>query len=255
MKRNLPVLLAFAAAAVALVAAGILIWRSSQGPVLPTPQYTARPSASPAPTSSAAPTPAPTLAPDDGGLPQDSLFVTEARKNYESGSLSLQIPRLDVDAPVLDGTDENTLLQGLGLYDYAQLPGETGGNVSIAGHRNWVRNGQITDDVPFYYLDTLTDGDFLYLTDETHIYQYLWEKSYVVEPSDWSPIYCHGYSTLTLTTCTPIGVSDHRLIIQARLIRVLDNDGTFSYPAGTAEEAQSLAATTPQPAETTAVVP
>ncbi|MBM6869799.1 hypothetical protein H6B27_04085, partial [Pseudoflavonifractor phocaeensis] len=53
MKRNLPALLAFAAAAVALVAAGILIWRSSQGPVLPTPQYTARPSASPAPTSSA----------------------------------------------------------------------------------------------------------------------------------------------------------------------------------------------------------
>ncbi|MBM6939723.1 hypothetical protein H7U37_14570, partial [Pseudoflavonifractor phocaeensis] len=43
MKRNLPALLAFAAAAVALVAAGILIWRSSQGPVLPTPQYTARP--------------------------------------------------------------------------------------------------------------------------------------------------------------------------------------------------------------------
>ena len=63
------------------------------------------------------------------------------------------------------------MLQALGLFEYAQLPGETGGNVSIAGHRNWVRNGQITDDVPFYYLDTLTDGDFLYLTDETHIYQ------------------------------------------------------------------------------------
>ncbi len=247
MKRTVLAVAAFVAAAAALIVAGVVFWYNSQPPVLPTPQYTVRPSATPSPTPSAAPTPAPTLTPDDGGLPQDKLFITEAREGYESGSLSLQIPRLDVDAPVLDGTDEATLLQGLGLYEYAQLPGETGGNVSIAGHRNWVRNGQITDDVPFYYLDTLTDGDFLYLTDETHIYQYLWEKSYVVEPSDWSPIYCHGDSTLTLTTCTPIGVSDHRLIIQARLIRILDNDGTFLYPAGSAEELEALSDAQPAP--------
>lgn len=236
MKRTTLAYAAFAAAAAALIVAGLLFWHNSQSPVLPTPQYTSRPTSSPASSAAPAPTPAPTLTPDDGGLPQDKLFITQARESYQSGSLSLQIPRLNVDAPVLDGTDEATLLQGLGLYEYAQLPGETGGNVSIAGHRNWVRNGQITDDVPFYYLDTLTDGDFLYLTDESHIYQYLWEKSYVVEPSDWSPIYCHGYSTLTLTTCTPIGVADHRLIIQAKLIRILDNDGTFDYPAGAAEE-------------------
>ena len=120
MKRTVLAVAAFVAAAAALIVAGVVFWYNSQPPVLPTPQYTVRPSATPSPTPSAAPTPAPTLTPDDGDLPQDKLFITEAREGYESGSLSLQIPRLDVDAPVLDGTDEATLLQGLLL----RLPDE-----------------------------------------------------------------------------------------------------------------------------------
>ena len=98
--------------------------------------------------------------------------------------MRLVIPKLDVDVPVLDGVDEQTLLQGEGLYDYAQMPDETGGNVSIAGHRNWVRSGQITDDVPFYYLHTIGPGDCLYLVDDAHIYQYVWDQTRIIEPDD-----------------------------------------------------------------------
>lgn len=36
---------------------------------------------------------------DDGGLPQDRVFITEARKNYKSGSMRLIIPKLEVDVP------------------------------------------------------------------------------------------------------------------------------------------------------------
>ena len=45
--------------------------------------------------------------------------------------MRLIIPKLEIDIPILDCTSESTLLQGEGLYDYAQLPQETGGNVSI----------------------------------------------------------------------------------------------------------------------------
>ena len=169
MKRTVLAVAAFVAAAAALIVAGVVFWYNSQPPVLPTPQYTVRPSATPSPTPSAAPTPAPTLTPDDGGLPQDKLFITEAREGYESGSLSLQIPRLDVDAPVLDGTDEATLLQGLGLYEYAQLPGEGNRNVSIAGHRDIY-------GAEFYYLDQLQEGDACYLDYGGREYTYIYQR-------------------------------------------------------------------------------
>lgn len=58
--------------------------------------------------------------------------MTDARKGYADGALRLIIPKLGVDVPVLDGVDAQTLLRGVGLYDYAQLPGEGGANTSIA---------------------------------------------------------------------------------------------------------------------------
>lgn len=232
--------LCFALAAAALAAAVLLSRQGGPAGELPAPRYTPAPSAvsptaAPAPAAAPTATPEPTPMPwpeaDDGGLPQDRVFITEARKNYKSGSMRLIIPKLEVDVPVLDGVDEKTLLQGEGLYDYAQLPGETGGNVSIAGHRNWIRGGKITDDVPFYYLHTIGPGDCLYLADEEHIYQYVWDQTRIVEADDWSVIYCQGFSCLTLTTCTPIGVADHRYVVRARQVDILPYDADYDYPA------------------------
>lgn len=164
-------------------------------------------------------------------LPRDTLFITSVRTDYTEGSLQLLIPKLELDVPVLDGTDRDTLLRGVGLYDYAQLPSEPTANTSIAGHRNGLRHGRVTDNMPFYYLDTLGEGDFLYLRDSDHIYQYRWTSTDVVEPDDWSPIYKRDEACLTLTTCTPIGISDHRLILRAALAETLDIDADYPYPA------------------------
>lgn len=230
-QRKLWAVLCFAAAAVLLVLAGAAVLKSSRPAPLPTPRYTAQPQPTPEVLPSPSATPMPWPEADDGGLPQDKVFVSEKRKAYVSGSMRLVIPKLDVDVPVLDGVDEQTLLQGEGLYDYAQMPDEVGGNVSIAGHRNWVRNGQITDDVPFYYLHTIGPGDCLYLVDETHIYQYVWDQTKIIEPDDWSVIYCQGFSCLTLTTCTPIGVADHRYVVRARQVDILPYDEDYDFPA------------------------
>lgn len=171
-----------------------------------------------------------------GEFPLDKLVITAARKSYESGSMELIIPSIEVDEPVLGGTADATLRKGLGLYDYAQLPFEVGGNVSIAGHRNGTRNGVYTLDWPFYPLDELGEGDLFYLVYDGVIYQYLWDQTIVVEQDDWSVIYCQGFSCLTLTTCTPIGVADHRLIVRARLIDSFAADDSYDYPAVWTEE-------------------
>lgn len=217
-------------AAVLLALAAALAFRPAPGPV-PTPAPTVEPTPQATPEA-ALDDPALESPPEPeetayqtgdvvDGLPVGKWAITQERREYTDGALRLVIPKLAVDIPILGGTDAGTLLKGVGLYDYAQLPGEGNRNVSIAGHRNGLRNGKITDNMPFYYLDTLAEGDYLYLSDKDHIYRYCFESATVVESDDWSPIATTGESCLTLTTCTPIGVSDHRLIIRGCLDEIL----------------------------------
>lgn len=250
MKRHSKGAVIAAAAAVVLLiaAAALFIWGSQPQYEIEVPSTAPvtsfTPSPEPTPTDSETPPPTPTpltykevLEEPEDGLPTDKVFVTDTRKNYQSGDLRLIIPKLDVDESILNGVDEQTLLQGEGLYDYAQLPGEGRSNTSIAGHRNWIRNGKITLDQPFSFLDTLVEGDYLYLVYGENIYQYLFEYQEVVEPDDWGPIYKTDHSCVTLTTCTPVGVSDHRLIVRGALVDIIPLSDDYAYPANAEEEA------------------
>ncbi len=159
----------------------------------------------------------------DKDLPYDKLFITKERQHYKSGNLTLHIPKLALTEPVQDGTGKAALNKGPGLYEYSQLPGEGDRNVSIAAHRNKSRNGVISEWF-FYYIDTLCEGDYIYLTDKKHIYRYKYDKTTVVEETDWSPIYSQGVSCITLTSCEPIGVADHRIVVRA----ILDSIDKYS---------------------------
>ena len=231
-----------------LIAAAVLfLWDRPQYEIVvpstaPVTSLTPTPEPTPTDSEPLSPTPTPltykeVLEEPEDGLPTDKVFVTDTRKGYQSGDLRLIIPKLEVDELILDGVDEQTLLQGEGLYDYAQLPGEGRSNTSIAGHRNWIRGGKITLDQPFSFLDTLTEGDYLYLVYGENIYQYLFEYQEVVEPDDWGPIYKTDHSCVTLTTCTPVGVSDHRLIVRGALVDIIPFTDDYAYPANAEEEA------------------
>ena len=252
MKKHTKGAVIAAVAAVVLLAAAVALLIQGSRPqyeiVVPStaPVMASTPAPEPTPTQSGTPAPTPTPTPltykevleePEDGLPTDKVFVTETRKNYRSGDLRLIIPKLEVDESILNGVDENTLLQGEGLYDYAQLPGEGRSNTSIAGHRNWIRGGKITLDQPFSFLDTLGEGDYLYLVYGENIYQYLFEYQEVVEPDDWDPIYKTDHSCVTLTTCTPVGVSDHRLIVRGALVDIFPLTDDYAYPANAEEEA------------------
>ncbi|MDR3294959.1 MAG: class E sortase [Clostridiales Family XIII bacterium] len=184
------------------------------------------------------------LYPDDGQpdpadeLPAGKLFATPERQLYKSADLRLVIPILSIDAPVYNGTDANTLLKGPCLYEVAQLPGRGNRNVSIAAHRNGYRAGKPTVSW-FYYLDELKSGDYFYLCDSDKIYRYAYTFMVTVEENDWSQIYSQGYSCLTLTTCTPIGVADHRLIVRATLDEVFYNTEDFDFLAKSADAAKT----------------
>ena len=153
-------------------------------------------------------------------LPHDRLFITVERQQYVQGDMRLVIPRLSLDKSVGNGTTQDDLSYGPCLYDYAQLPGTGNRNVSIAGHR-------IYQD--FYYLDEMTELDYLYLVWDGSIYRYIYESTTVVEQDDWGPIYSQGYSLVTLTTCTPIGISDHRMIVRFTLDEIFEYADDFVF--------------------------
>ena len=165
--------------------------------------------------------------PEDELDPYYTLFTTESRMGYQNGALRLVVPRISFDRPLEAGTSEEELERGPGLYEFAQLPGTGDRNVSIAGHRYLGT---------FYYAHTIVEGDYLYLVDAESIYRYVFETAYVVEPTDWSPICQQGFSCVTLTTCEPIGISDHRLIVVGRLDAILPYYDDFVFETSAAEQ-------------------
>jgi len=181
------------------------------------------------------PSPTPETPKDEEDIgPHGKLVITKERQAYESGDLTLVIPKLSIDAAVQNGTTSEDLKKGACLYEPSGLPGEGDVNVSIAAHRNGRKNGKVTVAL-FYYIDTLEEGDYLYLTDGAQIYRYLYYDTKVVEDDDWGPIYKQGFSCLTLTSCEPIGVSTHRIIVRAKLDEIFPYDKDFSYEQSSKE--------------------
>ena len=139
---------------------------------------------------------------------------------YKAGNIKvgspltrMEIPKLDVDVIVVEGTTPAALHAGAGHYTETPLPGEFG-NVAIAGHRT-------TYGRPFNRMDELGPGDKIILT--TPIGKHTYEVTadpWVVDPMDWAPIFefKKGGSFLTLTSCHPEGSAAYRIIVRAELV-------------------------------------
>jgi sortase A len=147
------------------------------------------------------------------------LALNTSAETYKAGKVKvgdaltrLQIPAIDLDTIVVEGTTPAALRAGTGHYPKTPLPGEPG-NVAIAGHRT-------TYGRPFNRMDDLKPGDKIVLT--TPIGKHTYEvtgKPFVVSPNDWTPIteYEKGGSFLTLTSCHPEGSAAYRIVVRAEL--------------------------------------
>lgn len=148
-------------------------------------------------------------------LPAGMLVITKLRADYQDADMRLVIPRLELDTLVRGDTSQAMLSKGPGLYKYSQIPNTYNTNVSIAGHR----------DLPpydFYYLDTVQEGDFIYLIYKGKLFQYAYRSTRDIEPTDWDPIRVYYDSRVTLTTCTPLGTFRKRMVVVGELVAVED---------------------------------
>lgn len=123
----------------------------------------------------------------------------------------LRIPRLRLEAPVLEGTDALTLNRGVGRISGTSRLGENG-NVGIAGHR----------DGFFRPLKEINPGDLIELVRRSGTDIYKVDRISITDPTDVSVLQPENKPKLTLVTCYPfyyVGPAPKRYIVEASLKR------------------------------------
>jgi sortase A len=136
----------------------------------------------------------------------------EPRLREGEGIGRIEIPRIDQDIVIVQGTDTASLQKGPGHYTATSLPGQPG-TVAIAGHRT-------TYLAPFRKINEIKDGDEIRLEMPYAAFTYVVEKHEIVDPGDVEIIEPVGYERLVLTACHPLYSAAERWAVFARLERI-----------------------------------
>jgi sortase A len=148
----------------------------------------------------------------------------------------VRIPALGEDyvVPAHDGTDDDTLSRGFGIFDGSPDPGGKG-NLALAGHR-------ITHGEPLRHMPDLDVGDEVVLETKDFDYTYVldtagdaltvdFDAGWVIQPDPVNPT--TGLVTseeagsdrlLTLVTCAELFHTDERLVAFGHLVSKTPND-------------------------------
>ena len=121
----------------------------------------------------------------------------------------LRIPRLRLEVPVLEGTDEWTLDCAIGHIEGTARPEEEG-NVGLAGHR----------DGFFRVLKDIAEGDVMELALPGRVRRFRVEKVSIVGQDEVQVLAPTTAARLTLVTCYPfyfVGPAPDRFIVRAAL--------------------------------------
>ena len=119
----------------------------------------------------------------------------------------LRIPKLHLEVPVYEGSDDRTLNRGLGRIIGTAKLGDTG-NTGIAGHRDGFFRG----------LKDIGPGDTVELMLPHRTDHYSVTSITITNPDDVSVLEPTSTASLTLVTCYPfyfVGSAPRRYIVQA----------------------------------------
>jgi len=125
----------------------------------------------------------------------------------------LQIPSIDLDMMVVQGTAYEDLKLGPGHYPDTADPWEATGRVGIAGHRTTYLH-------PFFNLGDIRAGDEITLRTEYGTFTYRVDRDpfVVTEAGSGAVLHQTEKPTLVLTTCNPLYQSYERLIVTANRV-------------------------------------
>jgi sortase A len=129
------------------------------------------------------------------------------RKDFGAPVAILAIPKIGLEVPVLEGTDDVTLNRAVGLIEGTPRPGEVG-NAGVAGHRDGFFRG----------LKDVGVGDTIEVQSLAARHTFVVEFIRIVGPEEVSVLAASSAPTLTLVTCYPfyfVGSAPQRYIVRA----------------------------------------
>jgi sortase A len=124
----------------------------------------------------------------------------------------IEIPAIDADYVVVQGTEEADLKLGPGHYPDTALPGQRR-TVAIAGHRT-------TYGAPFNQIDKIEVGDPIVLEMPYGRFTYDVTETKIVDPSQTGIVRDVGHDRLVLTSCHPLYSAAQRYAVIADLRQI-----------------------------------
>ena len=144
-------------------------------------------------------------------LPADQVAPYEEQLIFDRDPMMswVEIPSINVSMPIYHGTGEESLMAGVGHLEGASLPvGGASSHCVLTAHSG-MRNLSMFDDI-----HALEEGDLVLLHTMNQTLAYRVVGSEVVWPDEVESLAIEpGADKLTLVTCTPYGVNDHRLLV------------------------------------------
>lgn len=133
---------------------------------------------------------------------------------------TLSIPKINLEAPIYQGTSENILQKGIGLNSGSSIPlGGQGTHAVLTGHRGLPTAKLFTD------LPELVIGDKFYIETVDEKLAYEVDQILTVEPDDTDALSIDpNEDYVTLVTCTPYMVNSHRLFVRGHRIPYTEDD-------------------------------
>lgn len=144
-------------------------------------------------------------------LERDALLWRRALKEGDAVA-KIRIPRLGLDAVLVNGTDPGTLKRGPGRYLGSAMPGQ-GELVYVAGHRT-------TYGAPFSRIDDLRKGDRVFLELPYGTFEYSITGHRIVDADELSVLESKGREQLALQACHPRFFATQRYLAYAEPIAV-----------------------------------
>ena len=124
-------------------------------------------------------------------------------------AIRIQIPAINIDAPVVQGDGWEQLKKGVAQHIGSSDPGREG-NVVLSAHNDVY--GEL-----FRYLDRLAPGDQVILYTQQRQYTYIVDRTTLVEPTAVEVMASTGSPTATLISCYPYLIDKQRIVVFARL--------------------------------------
>ena len=124
-------------------------------------------------------------------------------------AVRIQIPAIQIDAPVVQGDGWEQLKKGVAQHIGSANPGQDG-NVVLSAHNDVY--GEL-----FRHLDKLAPGDQVILFTQQRQFVYIVDRTALVEPTAVEVMSSTGNPSVTLISCYPYLIDKQRIVVFARL--------------------------------------